>query len=93
MALTELIAATADAATSSAITLSGPTQIVADDLTGSEEVAIHRERKDGTFEAWVVDKIGVVLTSHTPSIILEGYCQIKAVKPATSNSVAVSYAS
>ena len=93
MALTELIAAKTAAETSSAITLSGPTQIVADDLTEGEEIEIHRERKDGTFEQLIVGRLGVKITAANPSIIIEGYSQIKAVKPTTANSVAVSYAS
>ena len=97
MALTELIAAKTAAETSSAVTLSGPTTFVADDLSivdgVSEEVAIHRERVDGTFEALVIDRIAVVLTAHRPVITIEFYGDVKAVKGVTSDTVAVGYGS
>jgi len=95
MALTELLAAQTTAATSDAVTLTGPTTFVADDLSivngVSEEILIHRERVDGTYEQLVVGRRAVILTAHDPVATIEFYGAVKAVKGLTSESVAVGY--
>lgn len=93
MALTELISAKVAAETSSAASLTGPTTFVADDLSGTEKVFIHRERVDGDFEALTINGKAVELSVKNPVITVEFYGQVKAVKGVTSNTVAVGYGS
>ena len=98
MALTEMIAAKTAAETSDAVTLSGPTTLVADDLSFvsgvSEKVFIHREKADGTtFTPLIINGVAVVLTVKYPVQTIEFYGDIKAVKGVTTEEVAVSYGS
>ena len=93
MALTTLIAAKTAAETSSAITLSGPTTIVADGLASGESVVIHREQVDGTFTVLLIGSGPVMLTDTEPVKTIEFYGDIKAVKGVTTGTVAVGYGS
>ena len=95
MALTEALAAQTTAATSNAISLSGPTKFVADDLSDGESVAIHRIRVDGAYEAALIGhgQGPIVLTKHQPGVIIEDYAEVKVIKGVTVNAVAVGYAS
>ena len=98
MSLTALIEAKTAAETSAALTLTGPTTIVADDLAmadggDSEKVEIHRERVDGDFELLILHGVPAVLDVSNPVLTIEFYGDIKAVKGVTSNTVAVGYGS
>ena len=93
MALTEAITAQTAAATSAAITLSGPTKFVADDLSGGESVVFQRIRVDGTYETALTGQGPIVLTRLHPSVIIEDYAEVKVVKGVTVETVAVGYAS
>lgn len=92
MPLTTAIAAKTAAETSAAISLSGPTMFVADDLSTGESVKILRIRVDGVYEDAIVGGAPVVMTREHPGIIYEGYAEVKVEKPVTANNVAVGYA-
>lgn len=92
MALTAAITAQTAAATSAAISLMGPTEFKADDLSEGESVVIQRIRVDGTYETAMTGAGPVVLTKQQPALIYEGYSEVKVLKPVTTNAVAVGYA-
>ena len=93
MALTAALTAQTTAATSDAISLSGPTQFVADDLSDGESVVFKRIRVDGTYETALTGLGPIVLTKGQPSVIVEAYSEVKVVKGVTVNTVSVGYAS
>ena len=93
MALTAAIEAKTAAETSAAISLSGPTEFKADDLSDGESIVFQRIRVDGTYETAVTGSGPIVLTKQQPSFIIEGYSEIKVVKGVTTETVAVGYAS
>jgi hypothetical protein len=91
--LTEAITAGTSAATSDAISLSGPVEIhVEGTLLDGEYVEIKRDNLANTFEGAKTGSGIIRLTSTMPSVIYEGYSDIKIYKTATENSVGVSYA-
>lgn len=93
MSLETAIAATTAVATSDAITLSGPIEIRAFGLEGTQKIVIQWETLTGSFENAKGGPGVTVLTAQSPSTIYIGYSDIKVKKPeATTNQVSVGYA-
>ena len=93
MALTAALTAQTAAATSAVITLYGPTEFKADDLSEGESIVIERIRVDGTYETDIAGGAPIVMTKAQPTILVEGYSERKVTKGPTINAVAVGYAS
>lgn len=91
--MTELIAATASAATSLAFAMSGVGKIIAV-LADDEYVKVLEEEPGGTYiDAVNENGVGIVITSKQPSRLFAGYGNYKVYKSLTASAVAVGFAS